>query len=138
MHPSPHCRTALQGIIFALFAGWIFSILRQPGFQIGTPYSVPGGWAFSAQTYSGPTIEFLFPELVTTKVYQTVGHTSPGPGEVFVSFYSGFITGSLSPGSKVYMNRLNEGDLFEVVICDGGWEYGSGEYLLNTRLLVSF
>jgi hypothetical protein len=107
-------------------------------FQIGAPYSVPGGWVFTAATFSGPTVEFRFPELMTTKVYQTVGHNSPGPGEVFVSFYSGFISGALSPGSKVYVNRINEADLFEIVICDGEWEYGSGSYLLNTRLLVSF
>lgn len=107
-------------------------------FQIGTPYSVPGGWAFAAATYSGPTIEFRFPELVTTKVYQTVGHNSPGPGEVYVSFYSGFISGSLNPGSKVYVKRLNDDDLFEIVICDGGWEYNSSIFYLNTKFTIDF
>lgn len=107
-------------------------------FQIGTPYAVPGGWAFSAETYSGPTIEFRFPELITTKVFQTVGHTSPGPGEVFVSFYSGFIAGSLSPGSEVYVKRLNDDDLFEIVICDGEWEYNGSVFYLNTKFTVDF
>lgn len=107
-------------------------------FQIGPPYTVPGGWAFAAATFSGPTIEFRFPELMTTKIYQTVGHTSPGPGEVFVSFYSGFISGSLNPGSEVYVKRLNGEDLFEVVICDGEWGYNSSLFYLNAKLLVNF
>lgn len=91
-------------------------------------------WEITAQTLDGPTVTLKFGSSLTTAVYTTVGHNSPEPGQVFVSFYSGFIQDSLEEGSSVYVNRLSPG-IFEIIICDAPWIHGGGSaYYFNTRL----
>ncbi len=90
-------------------------------------------WEITATSFSGPVVSLLFGEMPTTKVYSTVDFNSPGAGQVFVSFYSGFLSGSLNAGSEVYVHRLSPGN-FEITVCDAPWNYNGSTLYLNARL----
>src|SRR5665213_1062166 len=49
---------------------------------IGTPVNNIGYWEFTAQTYSGPSVNFSFGSILTTGIYTTTINTSPGSGAV--------------------------------------------------------
>jgi hypothetical protein len=99
----------------------------------------PDGYnEFTATTYSGPTIHFKFGSAMTTGIFTTTTATSPYAGQVFVSFYSGFISGALSDGSKVYVNLVGPG-CYEVQICAAPWNYSSSStFYFNTHFVTPY
>jgi hypothetical protein len=59
-----------------------------------------------------------------TGIFKTSGHSELGYGKVSISFDNGFYSGSLEPGTDVYVVKLGE-DSFEITICDAPWKYSS-------------
>lgn len=92
---------------------------------------------FSAATGSGPTVNFQFGSALTTGVFITTTDPSPTFGQANVSFYSGFISGTLSNGSNVYVNKLNA-TTFEVTICSAPWIYSSSTFYFNTHFITPY
>jgi hypothetical protein len=105
-----------------------------PYYSIDAPDSYN---SFSAATYSGPTVNFQFGSAMTTGVFITTTDPSPTAGQVYVSFYSGFISGALSSGSNVYVNKLSATS-FEVAICAAPWVYSSSTFYFNTRFVTPY
>lgn len=103
--------------------------------NISTPVNYMNEWEFTAQTGSGPTVNFTFGSILTTGIYTTTTNTSPGYREVNISFYGGFISGTLSDGSSVYMNTIGS-DVYDISICSAPWQYNSSIFYFNTRLTV--
>ena len=100
---------------------------------VSAPTASIDSWEITATTATGPVVNLIFGSPVTTGIYSTVNHNSPVAGQVFVSFYSGFIAGSLNEGSNVYVNRIGT-DIYEISICDAPWIYnGSSTFYFNTR-----
>lgn len=92
---------------------------------------------FSAATSSGPTVNFQFGSALTTGVFHTTTDPSPLSGEVYVSFYSGFISGALANGSNVYVNRLSATS-HEITICAAPWTYSSSTFYFNTHFITPY
>jgi hypothetical protein len=92
---------------------------------------------FSAATGSGPTVNFQFGSPLTTGVFQTTTNTSPPFGQVFVSFYSGFISGALNSGSNVYVNKISTTS-YEISICNAPWTYSSSTFNFNTHFTTPY
>lgn len=97
-------------------------------YTVSAPTASIGQWEITATTATGPVVNLIFGSSVTTGIYSTVNYNSPAAGQVFVSFYSGPITGSLNEGSKVYVNRIGT-DIYEIAICDAPWVYNGGSPL---------
>lgn len=104
-------------------------------YTVSGPTNSTGNWEITAATLSGPTVDLLFGSALTTGIYSTVDHTSPGPGEVFVSFYSGFISGSLTAGSNVYVNTISPGK-YEITVCIAPWDFNGNTNFFDTRFTV--
>jgi hypothetical protein len=92
---------------------------------------------FSASTGSGPSVNFQFGSPLTTGVFHTTTNTSPSFGEVFVSFYSGFISGALADGSNVYVNMISA-STYEITICSAPWTYSSSTFYFNTHFVTPY
>ena len=92
---------------------------------------------FSAATGSGPTVNFQFGSALTTGIYTTTTELSPYAGQVFVSFYSGFVSGALNSGSNVYVNRLSATS-HEISICNAPWIYSSSTFYFNTHFITPY
>ena len=104
-------------------------------YLVGDPSVSIDSWSITAATFAGPTVDFVFHSEITTGVYKTVGHNSPGPGQAFISFYSGFISGSLAAGSDVYVKRLGPGS-YEITVCDAPWDYDGSTFYFRTQLTI--
>lgn len=104
--------------------------------NISTPANYMNEWEFTAQTSSGPIVNFTFGSIITTGIYTTTNNTSPGYGEVNISFFGGFISGTLSNGSSVYVNFIGSG-VYDISICSAPWQYNSSTFYFNTRLTVN-
>lgn len=97
---------------------------------IGSPTFNMNTWDFQAQSNSN-IVNFKFGENLKTKIYTTTDLTPSGPGEVHVSFYSGFISGTLNSGSSVYVNQANA-TTWEITICNAPWMYSSSTFYFTT------
>ncbi|MCB0706891.1 MAG: hypothetical protein KDC34_16360 [Saprospiraceae bacterium] len=106
-------------------------------YTVSAPANNFNTWEIIATTATGPVVKFIFGPELSTGVYTTVGHDSPGQGQVFVSFYSGFITGSLKAGSSVYVNTIESG-VYDISVCDAPWDYNSATFYFNSRLKSPF
>lgn len=84
--------------------------------KVTTPTLIVDNWQVVAKSWSGPTFTLLFGSALTTGIYTTTTSTSVLPMHVNVSFYSGFISGYLKGGTKVYVNRLST-NVHTVTIC---------------------
>jgi hypothetical protein len=93
--------------------------------------------SFTAATYSGPTVNFKFGSALTTGIFHTTTDTSPYPDQVYVDFYGSFISGALSTGTDVYVNKLSASS-YEVSICDAPWDYNSSTFYFNTRFVTPY
>lgn len=103
--------------------------------SIGTPVNNIGYWEFQAQTGSGPILNISFGSALTTRIYTTTTSTSPGSGEMNIYFYDGWISGTLSDGSSVYVNTIGTGT-YDISICNAPWLNNSTTNYFNTRLTV--
>ncbi len=95
-------------------------------YQVGAPQPEVNGWSIHADT-NNTTFDFLFGKKPRTGIYTTIQSSTPPPGYVDVSFYSGFINGTLSAGSLVYVNQL-EVNKWEVTICSAPWIYNANTF----------
>lgn len=102
---------------------------------IDTPVNNIGYWEFQAQTYTGPTVNFSVGSILTTGIYTTTTNTTPGYGEMNISFSDQFISATLNSGSKVYVNTIGT-NTYDISICNAPWSNGSATYYFNTRLTV--
>lgn len=104
-------------------------------YDVTQPTQYMGIWEFDAESSSGPSVHFEFGSGLTTGIYTTTINTSPGSGEVYVSFINGFTSGALNSGSNVYVNTIGPGT-YEVTICNAPWTYNSSTFYFRTRLTV--
>lgn len=100
-------------------------------------YSIgaPDSYHYFSASSSGGTVHFQFGSGLTTGIYHTTTDTSPGAGQVNVSFYFGFISGALSTGSNVYVNKLGPNS-FDIRICSAPWTYSSSTFYFSTRFVT--
>jgi hypothetical protein len=91
-------------------------------------------WDIDATGYNTGTVHFQFGSKPRTKVFTTTTNTSPGLSEVYISFYSGFISGALNDGNKVYVNEKSPG-VYEITVCQGSWMYNTSTFYMDTRLV---
>jgi hypothetical protein len=99
------------------------------------PSAYLGVWEFSADTYNtGVTVNFKFGSELTNAIFKTASYNNPGPGQVYISFYVGSISGTLKDGSNVYVTRISNG-IYDISICDAPWSLNGGSNLyFNSRL----
>lgn len=101
---------------------------------VNAPTSNLNYWEIRGQTYSGPLVDYTFGSVVTTGIFTTTTSTSPGPGEVFVSFISDALYAALDAGSKVYVNTISPG-VHEITICQAPWRINGGSAVyFNSRM----
>lgn len=100
-------------------------------YNVGFPTYGIDSWDFSVSTGS-TSMDFSFGEMPRTKVYTTTGNMSPGPNDVYISFFSGFTSGVLSSGSSVYVNQITPTS-WEITICDAPWTYNSTAFHMKAR-----
>ncbi len=115
---------------------YLYTGITQPTqtiYEVGLPvYDGIESWKFQAKS-TNVTVNFEFGEKPKTKIY-TVSTSQVQSEKIKVSFYSGFITGSLSLGSKIYVNQLNA-DSWEITICDAPWTYNTSTLSFTTRFI---
>lgn len=78
------------------------------------------------------TLEFQ--QKPRTGIY-TTGYTE-GQKDVNIYFVSGFISGSASPGSPVYVNEV-EKDKFEISFCGIPWKYGNSTFQMTSKMILN-
>jgi hypothetical protein len=118
----------------------IYKVNIGGGQPTGTYYNIdaPDSYNyFSASTGSGPSVNFQFGSPLTTGIFTTTTDPSPSSGQVYVSFYQGFISGALSSGSSVYVNLVGPGS-HEVEICNAPWTYSSSTFYFNTHFITPY
>lgn len=89
----------------------------------------------SGTSFSGPSVTFKFGSTLSTGIYKTINDPSPSAGFVYISFFEGFISGSLSSGSDVYVNRIS-GTSYEITICSAPWIFNSSTFYFDSRLVT--
>jgi len=100
------------------------------------PYPVEGfnKWEIHASTGSG-LYHFIFPSLPVTKEYTTTSWDTPAPNTVRISFTSGFTTGLISDGAKLYVNQTSPGH-WTMTLCNGPWISGSSTtFYMNLNMV---
>lgn len=103
-------------------------------YSVSQPSEYMGTWTFDGQS-GGPTITFLFGSGITTGIYTSTISSSPGAGQVYVSFYFGAISGALNSGSSIYVNTIGT-NIYDISICNAPWLYNSSTFYCNTRMTV--
>jgi len=126
---APPCSLAMNwaSIANSTQAGTFSNVSEPIGGSIGY-------WEVRANPWDGPGITLYFGSALTNGVYVTSTNTSPANGEVYVSFYQDFISGSLDAGTKVYVQKISAGT-YEINICDAPWKYNSTTFYLNCRMV---
>lgn len=104
--------------------------------SVTEPTEYMGTYEFSGSTGS-TGVNFTFGSALTTGTYTTTTETSPEPGRVYINFYSGFTSGALSNGSKIYVNTIGSG-IFDISICNAPWTNSGTTFYFNTRLTVPY
>lgn len=94
-------------------------------------------WDFQAASFSSGTLSFMFGSKPRSKVFTTTTNNSPNSNEVGVTFVSGFVSGSLSTGTKVYVNEISTG-VYDISICQAPWKYNTSTFYLNTRFTCPY
>lgn len=90
---------------------------------------------YEVDAYSNSnSISFTFSSIPGTGIYTT--NSYPDAGKIVVSFYSGFVSGTLSSGHPIYINRTSPTS-FELSICDAPWLYNSSTFYFNCRMTVN-
>lgn len=83
--------------------------ITQEGFNY--QFQANGGTTSSTYTLGAP---------LHTGIYTTTSSMDPADNAMHISFFSGFISGSLSAGSPIYVNQLTPTS-WEIAICDAPW-----------------
>lgn len=104
--------------------------------DVTVPSYYMGEWSFDGSS-GGPSVSYTFGSALTTGIYTTTSNTSPGAGQVYVSFYQGAISGALNAGTSVYVNTIGSG-IYEVTICNAPWVYSSSTFYFFTRMTVPY
>lgn len=104
--------------------------------SVTEPEEYMGIYEFSGSTGS-TQVNFTFGSTITTGTYTTTTESSPGQGRVYINFYSGFTSGTLSSGSKIYVNTIGSG-IFDISICSAPWTNSGSTFYFNTRLTVPY
>jgi len=104
-------------------------------YTVSVPSNNMVSWSFTGQTATGHIVTFVFGSVITTGIYTTTINNSPASGQAYVSFYSGFISGVLNSGTKVYVNTIGSG-VYDISICNAPWVYNSSTFYFDTRLKV--
>ena len=99
--------------------------------SVGAPAQGPSSWDFQASSNSN-TVNFSFGESPLTKIYTTTTSNTPGPTQVYIYFYSGFISGALNDGSPVYVNKSGA-STWVITICNAPWVYNSSTFNFLTK-----
>ena len=107
----------------------------------GSVYNVSGvsqsssTWNISCNGYDANAgrLSLSFGSEPKTKVYTTTEGGAYG-NLVSISITSGFTSGVVKAGSKVYVNKISEG-IFEITICDAPWKVDGSSFTstLNAR-----
>jgi hypothetical protein len=105
-------------------------------YSVTSPTESLGHYSFTGTSSGGPTVHFEFGSAITTGIY-TTSNGSPGAGQVYVDFYSGFTSGALNSGSSVYVNTVSPG-VYDITICNAPWIYSSSTFYFDTRLTVPY
>ena len=98
--------------------------------SIGAPSQSFDTWEIYASS-SNTSMTFYFESKPQTGEYITTFSNPPFIGGVKVSFYQGFLSGTLSSGSTVYINQTGP-NTWEITICDAPWAYNSSTFYLNS------
>jgi hypothetical protein len=97
---------------------------------VNAPEGYLGVYSFTAYSNAN-NMTYRFGGALHTGIYTTTQYNDPSPGEVRVSFFSGFINASLSAGTPVYVTQLSP-DSWAITICQAPWAYNANTYYLNT------
>src|ERR1041385_7759705 len=92
--------------------------------SVDVPTNNMGEWTFTGYTSTGPEVTYTFGSSLSTGIYTTTLNTSPGAGQVYVSFIDGFISGALNSGTSVYVNTIGP-NTYDIAICNAPWVYNS-------------
>ncbi|MBS3914639.1 MAG: hypothetical protein KG003_09070 [Bacteroidetes bacterium] len=94
-----------------------------------------GYWQIDAYSNSN-ILKYKFYTKPKTGIYTTTTNFDPGMGGVYVSNTSGFSSGTLTAGSKVYVNQYQTGK-WEITICSAPIKYGSASVNFTTHFKYS-
>lgn len=96
-----------------------------------------GTWDITSYGYtsSAGTLRFHFGSALKTKVFTTTEGSAYGD-LVAISVSSGFNSGYVLKGYKVYVNKISEG-VFEITVCDTPWKLdeSTATFKLNARFV---
>lgn len=96
---------------------------------VNTPKKNSKGYEIYGSTGS-TSFRLTFQHSPYTREYITTTNMTPDVKEVYVEFYSGFTSGTLDAGSKVYVTRLTNSS-WEITVCNAPWNGTS--FKLTTR-----
>jgi hypothetical protein len=106
-------------------------------YQVTDAHPFSFGWEVIAHGYDAQagTLKLYFGSQLKTKAYTTV-EDSPHDDNVVIHVSSGFTSGYVNEGYKVYVNQLNPGK-YEITICDAKWTIDNSTYSteLNARFI---
>jgi len=100
-------------------------------YSVGVPTLGTSSWDFTASSNAN-TVNFRFGESPVTKIYTATSNMSPAPNQVNVGFYSGMISGSLSDGDQIYVNKTGSAT-WVITICNAPWLYNSSTFNFTTK-----
>lgn len=122
------CSPAMNSVVLG---GGLAPENYYPG-QIFPPDIYLGVWEFQANT-SSHHFTYRFGSALETRTFTTVT-MDPGPGQVKISFLSGFTSGVLLNGSTVYVNEITPTQ-WEITVCAAPW--GTSTRKLTTKFRVN-
>ncbi|MBL7931093.1 MAG: hypothetical protein JNL60_04300 [Bacteroidia bacterium] len=107
-------------------------------YQVTAVDNFSSTWDITSYGYtsSAGTLYFHFGSEPKTKVFTTTEGSAYGD-MVFISVSSGFSSGYVLKGYKVYVNKISEG-VFEITVCDAPWKLDGGSsatFKLNARFI---
>jgi hypothetical protein len=105
-------------------------------YSVDAPSNIGSEWEFQATSNSN-IINFTFGSPLKTQVFTTTTSGSPGPNQVDIYFYSGFISGALKDGSSVYVNKTGA-TTYEITICNAPWSYNGSTFNFITRFTCPY
>ncbi len=125
----PPCTPAMNSVVLG---GGLMPENYYPG-QIFPVEQSGGNYQFQANT-SAHHFTYIFGSDLRTRTFTATTNSDPGPGQVRISFNSGFTSGTLQAGSTIYVNEITTTQ-WEVTVCSAPW--GTSGRNLITRFRVN-